>query len=352
MSNIHPFPQDRHHDSYDRASEWIARLDRGLSVEERKALRAWMAADAKNAEVLMSMAGIWDKLDTLSRLSDLFPAPAQRRNHLVRYALTAAATVLVAALVGVWSQLDSSPFHLPGDRPEAEIAGTSDGTYETAIGEKSTVMMPDGTLIVLNTNSLLRVEYTPTHRLLTLERGEVNVRVARDESRPLSVVAGDRLFQAVGTAFNVHIIETQKIALVVTEGRVRVGVRNRAPESGERSPPQASAQSSRTVSAGEELILGMAEEEITPVSPEDIEVKLSWRNGNLIFRGESLEEALEEVGRYTSVEFVFVDDDLRRRSVAGLFKAGDVDGLLAALRENFDIVYERVDERTVLLDSE
>ena len=241
---------------------------------------------------------------------------------------------------------------MPGNRPEAEVAATSDGLYETAIGEKSTVTMPDGTLIVLNTNSLLHVEYTPSQRLLTLERGEVNVRVASDESRPLSVVAGDQVFEAVGTEFNVEIIDSQKIELVVTEGRVRVGVRQRSSDSGGTAAPEAPVPSPRTVSAGEELILGTIEEEIKPVSLEEIEVKLSWRSGNLTFRGESLEEVLEEVGRYTAVEFVFVDDDLRRRTVAGLFKAGDVDGLLATLRENFDIVHERVDDRTVLLDSE
>lgn len=353
MTNIHPFPaQDRY---YDQASEWISRLDRGLSAGEAQALRAWMAADARNAEVLMSMARMWDKLDALARLSDLFPEPARlrnRRNSRMPYRLAAAASVLVAALAVIWSQFDSSPFHLPGSEPKAQIAGMSDGLYETAIGEKSTVTMPDGTLIVLNTNSLLHVEYTPSQRLLTLERGEVNVRVARDESRPLSVVAGDQVFEAVGTAFNVQIIESRKVELVVTEGRVRVGVRKRSSDSAETVTPDVPVPSPRTVSAGEKLILGTIEEEITPVSPEEIEVRLSWRNGNLIFRGEPLEEALEEVGRYTAVEFVFVDDDLRRRPVAGLFKAGDVDGLLASLRENLDIVHERVDDRTVLLDSE
>ena len=106
-----------------------------------------------------------------------------------------------------------------------------------------------------------------------------------------------------------------------------------------------------TVAAGEELILGSPEEEVTEISPANIEVKLSWQNGNLIFRGESLEEAMAEVGRYTSVEFVFLDDELRKVRIAGLFRAGDVDGLLVVLRENFDIVYERVDERKVLLSA-
>jgi len=96
-------------------------------------------------------------------------------------------------------------------------------------------------------------------------------------------------------------------------------------------------------------MLGEAKEQITEVSAEDIAVKLSWQKGNLIFRGESLEEAVREVGRYTSVEFVFMDENLKKMRVAGLYKAGDVQGLLATLRENFDIVSQRDGNGKVLL---
>jgi transmembrane sensor len=115
--------------------------------------------------------------------------------------------------------------------------------------------------------------------------------------------------------------------------------------------PAVLGSSSVTVAAGEQLILGSSQEEITEVSLEEIEVKLSWRQGNLIFRGESLEDAVAEIGRYTTVEFVILDDDLKRVRIAGLFRAGDVDGLLATLRENFDISYQWTDDGKILLSS-
>ncbi len=78
---------------------------------------------------------------------------------------------------------------------------------------------------------------------------------------------------------------------------------------------------------------------------------MSWRQGNLIFRGESLEDAVAEIGRYTTVEFVILDDDLRKVRIAGLFKAGDVDGLLATLRENFNISYQHTGDGKIVLTS-
>ena len=345
MSNIHQFPpRDAR---YDRASAWIAKLDRGLSEREMEELRAWMSADTENEAVLTSMAELWDDMDALSRLADLFPVPMHRRRRFPFLGFGIAAALIIAVVLGLWAGFEAGP---PSEL-ENKLVESAQGVYETAIGEQSTVTLSDGTVVVLNTNSLLRVAFTDEFRLLTLDRGEVNVRVARDTSRPLSLIAGDQVFQAIGTAFNVEISEDQIIELVVTEGKVRVGVQERTDGVPGATRPKVLQDSAVTVSAGEELIVGENGEEITPVSPEEIEVKLSWRNGDLIFRGEPLEEAVREVGRYTSVEFVILDDDLKKVRVAGLFKAGDVDGLLVALRENFNIAYERVDERTVLLDS-
>ena len=98
-------------------------------------------------------------------------------------------------------------------------------------------------------------------------------------------------------------------------------------------------------------MLNSGEEAVEVLEPEEIEVQLSWRSGNLIFRGESLATAVTEVGRYTSVEFVIQEEALRRVRVAGLFKTGDVSGFLSSLEANFDIVYKRADDETVVLSA-
>ena len=54
--------------------------------------------------------------------------------------------------------------------------------------------------------------------------------------------------------------------------------------------PAVLPMSSLTVKAGEEIILGSDDEIVTEVTAAEVEVKLSWQTGNLIFRGESLVE--------------------------------------------------------------
>ena len=99
------------------------------------------------------------------------------------------------------------------------------------------------------------------------------------------------------------------------------------------------------------MVLNTDSERVEALEPEEIAVRLSWRNGNLIFRGESLAAAVEEVSRYTTVDFAIPDPDLQTIRVAGLFKAGDVAGFLSTLQANFDVVSERADRTTIVLSA-
>ena len=356
MSNVHSMPsnQDRH----DQASDWIVKMDRGLSSDEKIALQEWMQDSPENHRTLMQMTQLWDKMDAMTRLSDLFPKPTRhasqtqtQRSNLIESLIenwtkswtknwlkplpAMAASIALATVLGLWAILGN--------------LDNNNNSYQTAIGEQSTVMLPDGTKMTLNTNTSVTVAYSDQQRLLHLTQGELHVSVAKDKNRPLSVMAGGKVIQAIGTEFNIEITSQQKIELVVTEGKVKVGIQQKPEKQIASIEPLTLPSDALTVSAGEEIMLGEAKEQITEVSAEDIAVKLSWQKGNLIFRGESLEEAVREVGRYTSVEFVFIDENLKKMRVAGLFKAGDVQGLLATLRENFDIVSQRDGNGKVLL---
>ena len=213
----------------------------------------------------------------------------------------------------------------------------------------------------MNTNSQLAVTFTPSERVVRLAQGEILMRVARDRARPLSVVAGDRIIQAVGTEFAVEITDDQRVELVVTEGKVVVGIQPPAAVSLRGAdvdaldnavfPPLLAQLEDNVVSAGEEVILNGNELAKRAVSADEIEVKLAWKEGRLIFRSEPLGKALQEVERYTRVEFVFLDESLKSRTLSGRFRASDVEALLLSLRLNFNITYEFDGERRVLLGS-
>lgn len=342
MKNVYELP--KREDPIDIASDWIAKMDRGLNRREEMQLKSWLESDRRNRDTLMQVAKLWDRMDALSRLSDMFPEQKVEQRQNIRHpALALAASLLVAIIIGFWDKV--------GVEPAAEHQAL---VYETATGEHSTINLSDGSQLTLNTDSLVRVRYNANERALMLERGEIHVQVAHEKARPLNVYVGNRVVQAVGTAFNIEITSEQHIELIVTEGKVIVAINEAGDEPAklERengAPLTRLSDSSVAVSAGEQLLLSESDSDIVSIEAEEIDVKLSWRDGDLIFRGEPLGEAIAEIGRYTSVEFIILDENLRKMRVAGLFKAGDVDGLLDTLSKNFNVSYHHVSEEKVIL---
>lgn len=353
MSNVREFPL-QHDVCVDEAGDWIAKLGDGLSEDQERELGIWLSRSDENYRIFMELAELWDRMDALSRLSDICPEPAaDRRTASSGYAWPIAATVLLGIALTAWL---SGGVFFQSDSPAA-ITATASNVYETVIGKQSTHELSDGTTIVLNTNTLVSVNYTESNRLVTLVRGEMHVSVAHDPSRPLSVIVSDRIFQAVGTEFNLEIKSDQNIELIVTDGLVMVGISDSPINQLVMNTPLVLKPLSTLVAAGQEVTIDassvdLASPEADVVESENISIKLSWREGNLIFRGESLEEAVSEVGRYTAVEFVFLDEESKKVRVAGLFKAGDVEGLLVALRTHFNISYEWQGDDKIFLSAD
>jgi transmembrane sensor len=350
MSNLVAFPD--HRKAREAASVWLARLDRGLSAEERSEIQQWLS-DPTNHKALVDMARLWSGMDVMSVLAELFPLNQSGLNGPARrgfpgVAMAAAAAVCIVALGAIffagrvpWTLLSSGS-------PAPRIVAATEN-YSTEIGASRSVTLRDGSSITLNTNSLISVIYSPHVRDVYLVRGEANFDVAHDVSRPFNVHAGKRVLQAVGTAFNVRLLSADNVELTVTEGKVKVLPDARS-ESRQAPPPSAEiALVETTVAAQETAIVQPDVETVRRLEPAEMDARLAWQRGMLIFQGEPLEVVLSEVDRYTNTEFVVADEALRSVRVGGYFRAGDIDGLLIALRENFRIDSHRDAQNRIVL---
>lgn len=350
MSNVFNLPSQDNRDEI--AGLWISKINRGLSKAEQAEYQAWIASDEKNTEAMMSLSALWDDMEDLSRLADIFPEEglAEAGAGFSKQVLSIAASLFVVLGVAVFM---AQPYFQSG----------FEKTYETSIGEQSMVSLSDGSELVLNTNSLVTVEYDDDHRLVTLLRGEMHIDVAHDEFRPLSVKAGTRVVQAVGTAFNIELLEDQKFELIVTDGEVRVGdldtfekvlasalssQSRRSKGAEKRNNSIRLPEQALSISEGQKIRIGGSKRldahvaEVAQVAEEDISIELSWRQGNLVFNGESLAMVIDEIGRYTSTEFQFESDEIKNVRIAGTFKAGDITGLLIALDDTFDVSSRKI----------
>lgn len=349
MSKLVAFPDPRK--AREEASLWLARLDRGLTDEERSSLRGWLE-DPVNHKAFMELGKLWRGLDVVGVLAELFPLSPEMlnpkpRRSFSRVALTAAAAVCIAA-IGLLMLTGDSPLSF-FDGSRATPPAVYNETWSTGIGETREARLADGSIVTLNTASRIVVFYSPRSRDVYLSYGEANFDVAHEASRPFNVHAGKRVLQAVGTSFNVRMLTTDDVELTVTEGKVKVlYVPPRIPVSPARLREEI-MHGETTVSAFETAIVQPGTQTIRKLDPAEVEARLAWQRGMLIFQGEPLEQVLAEVDRYTTTKFVLADESLRDVRVGGYFRAGDVEGLLLALHENFLIDSRRDAQGRVVL---
>jgi transmembrane sensor len=73
----------------------------------------------------------------------------------------------------------------------------------------------------------------------------------------------------------------------------------------------------------------------------DLERRLAWREGVIVFAGEPLSEVVGQMSRYSGVPIFIEDDRLRTIPIGGRFKVGDVDSMLEGLESLFGVEVRR-----------
>ena len=370
MENIIDFPN---RDSIEtEACAWISQLDgdRRPSAEDMAALREWINRSPLHGQELRRLAELWGDLNMLT---DLAPgldniATPRKANWLSRLVTPvfsplfgplfgpllaprlplatafATALVLVASML-VWNNVQHS-------QPSHQF-------FTTQIGEQRLEQLPDGSSVQLNTASEVEIDFSSGKRKVRLLQGEAHFTVAHDKSRPFEVFAGNGMVRAVGTAFSVY-LKDKDVEVTVTEGRVEVASRvdnqSLATDSTEPSDnPDIKAEVTTEpeqltkLSAGQNISFNDHVQPIQTLKADEVARKLSWRDGMLVFSGESLEQVVEQVSRYTSQAIVITDPDIRDVRIGGYFKAGDTNAMFEALETSFGIKVSRIDSKLIHL---
>ncbi|MBL4853315.1 MAG: FecR domain-containing protein [Robiginitomaculum sp.] len=345
--NIIPLPDNKRIES--EAAEWIMRLQEDNITEARIAdFKQWRSQSNRHKKTFEELSRFWGGLDFVEQLADygqndaaIEPVQqdraARRMKYFKRVAVGAlAATILV--MVGI-------PSYKFATRIEPGFAAT----YQTAIGEQETINLPDGSQIILNTNSVVSVAFSKENRKIFLSKGEAFFEVESDKSKPFSVNTDKGIVTAIGTAFSVRLTDN-KLDVLVTEGRVTLKSTPLKPTSDILIPNKPKdVLPVLEVSAGQAAVLGGGVESVSIVLPPALEKQVDWQDGELSFKGETLGEVINDISRYTDLTIEIAGEDLRAQRIVAYYKVGDVERLFEALNVMANIEVERVSNTHVKL---
>jgi transmembrane sensor len=302
------------------AARWFAAKRSGLmTAQEAEALEVWLARDPEHRAVFDQTEYWWGAASALANDPSILAlreevAGKPRRRMAVGGAMAAS---LALAVLGGWSAVSSGVLPAPAFMAVQQ-------TFRTGVGQTATVRLRDGSVVTLDTDTVLKARLTEDRRSIRLSKGQAYFKVAKDKSRPFVVAAGDKLVTATGTAFTVR-VKKQRVEVTLVEGHVRV----------EEAPPPVRAPASTPVEStqmnpGSKLV-AVADKQWT-LGRVDTAKATSWMEGQLIFEDRPLGEVVTELNRYSDRKIVITDASVAATPITGAFATGDVEGFVSAVR--------------------
>lgn len=224
-------------------------------------------------------------------------------------------------------------------------------TYSTGIGEQRTLMLADGSTVILDALTTVRVRFSKTARAVDLVKGQAYFHDTYDPGRPFVVRSDEATVRAIGTQFDV---QRQQDGMVVTvvEGKVAVA----EPSQVQLPDPGAGLSSTRDdrasmgppslanvfVSAGEQVTL--TAQLIRKPERANVSAATAWMQKRLVFDNTPLQEVAAQFNLYSSRRLVIVDPMLRSVGISGVYSSADPVSLIGFLRAQPTLLVTETDD--------
>jgi transmembrane sensor len=210
--------------------------------------------------------------------------------------------------------------------------------FVTRVGERQQQKLKDGSLIDLNTDTRVEVDFLKQARNIRLVRGEALFTVQHNAEQPFTVVSNDCSMRAVGTAFDVR-QRPRSTDVAVVSGRVLVAATTREDEASavalKKTFPQpvtTNESNSQTewLSAGEMATISSGK--VTRIVDGNVKDALSWQQDRLVFRNTRLADVAEQFNRYNHTQIRVEGDTAKGTPLTGAYDTGGYQAVLQYAR--------------------
>jgi len=332
----------------DDSADWeaIARFFAGESTpDEAAAVRRWLDAHPDEAAALRSLdsatadlrnatppgldvEAALDRVKQRRDAADVIPIAGRQRAQKTmparrweRFAIPAAAAAVLMLAIGLkWHSLQT--------RGYTNQSGDTAKTFATAIGQRNSVRLDDGTRVILAPDSRLTVAMGYGDKVREVElTGEAYFDVRHDAAHPFVVHAGGADIRDIGTTFTVRSTGDQSgVRVVVTSGSVSLAA-VASPNAATILQPGDAA----TLAAGGQTQL----ERGGAVEPDT-----AWTTGRLVFREAPVSTVRSELRRWYGINLA-IDSSFASRHLSMTFDGDNADRVLEVIALSLGAEVER-----------
>ena len=286
----------------DEALAWVARLHSGHATDQdRRACEAWQHVSPSHAEAFQNASHLWEELGHAG-------SRRRPRARLRRWSLICCVLLLIG-----WFSWE----------PFLQQVRLQTAHHRTAVGQQEPFVLPDGSRLVLNTDTALNVLFSAQQREILLLKGEAAFAVAPDPARPFTVRSHDTATTALGTRFVVH-TGTDSVTVTVTEHAVQL------------SSSKTSWSSPGVLQEGQQISYS-ANAGWSAAHAVDPAQVAAWQRGKIIFDAQPLGAVVADLNRYRHGHIFILNPALRSLPVTGVFEINDPDAALRIIEQTLGI---------------
>lgn len=266
------------------------------------------------------------KLRRESKMPEVSRARGKSRRGGVRALLTMLAFLLASGYISL--DKDSQLVLQLAEWVEVYLGAAEYQVVTTDVGQSHRVTLADGTKLVLNTATTIRVRASRSRSEVTLESGEVLIEPPANLEKPVRVITGDYATEIRRGKLSARNMEDGGHTIFVFAGDAVLS-----------GYSQETKRSLRPVylTTGRSVRIRPAEIRVSRFVPTPDDRLLAWTDGQLRFKGESLASVVAEFNRYNRRKMSIQDPSIGRMKIGGTFTTRGVDHFVAALERNFGV---------------
>lgn len=294
--------------------------DYNLEVDARKAWNKFKEEYIN--EHNLKLKDLITKIDKPKRYMDSGKR-SERKSKLYLFFMAAAAILLVTALFYAKFAVNH--------QENSKASTLAFRKISTTKGERISLELKDGTHIVLNSESELKIpkNYGIASRTIYL-KGEAFFKVRFEKKHPFMVVVNHNFIEDLGTQFNVMAYDTSEVQVAVQEGLVsvgKIGQGTNKKELGKLTPNKLG------------IMKRNGKFEVSNIS--DIDRYMGWTEGKLVFWKAPFSKVVEKLQRWYGVSCIVSNPGLEKRTLTATYDNMSEDEVLKIISLTMNITYSR-----------
>lgn len=311
-----------------------------VSEEEKRAVENWINCSEENKKIAQQIAHIYfmsDLLDVSKKVSaqeeyNIFRDRLKRKERLriwKRVGRVAAVLVLPIIIFSVY--MITGHEDTPISEQFVEV--------RTQIGVTNSIVLPDSSVVYLNSESVLKYPSHFTNNRKVYLQGEAYFVVKKQQGARFVVntPVGAKV-EVLGTEFNVN-AGLEDVDATLVKGSVKFVCQ-----------AEGNREKDIRIVPGQKLSYNAKSKDIG-LEEVDIAAEIGWIEGKMVFRDCPLMETLDILSKRFNVEFIVKNNSLKENNFTGSFKNQSLEQILDNFAISTNLKYKYVNKRASMIDS-